>query len=199
MDIVSFGVVKFELGQFLRQIGPLGVETFQYAADITSVLPRKRSLGEISKTLEPFAPIGVSLGLVALGRAPIAVIPAIRAPTTAILVVTAETVLMAVILIVEDEGFIRDVAELMIQDWGHDTFSASDVDETLSLLRSPQPSDALCTDIHLEKAVLGGMNLPIKLRLNLRVLYTTGNTINDKMKAMFVEGAHFLQKPYTQH
>jgi hypothetical protein len=30
------------------------------------------------------------------------------------------------------------------------------------------------------------------------VLYTTGNTINDKMKMMFVEGAHFLQKPYTQ-
>jgi FixJ family two-component response regulator len=31
------------------------------------------------------------------------------------------------------------------------------------------------------------------------VLYTTGNTINDKMKTLFVEGAHFLQKPYTQH
>jgi hypothetical protein len=30
------------------------------------------------------------------------------------------------------------------------------------------------------------------------VLYTTGNTINDKMKALFVEGGHFLQKPYTK-
>ena len=129
-------------------------------------------------------------------------IPAGRAPTTAILVVTAETVLMAVILIVEDEGFIRDDAEMMIRDWGHDTFSASDVDEALSLLRSPQQIDALFTDIHLKKAVLGGYELAhqaIKLRLSLRVLYTTGNTINDKMKAMFVEGAHFLQKPYTQH
>ena len=125
-----------------------------------------------------------------------------RAPTTAILVVTAETVLMAVILIVEDEGFIRDDAEMMIRDWGHDTFSASDVDEALSLLRSPQQIDALFTDIHLKKAVLGGYELAheaIKLQLSLRVLYTTGNTINDKMKAMFVEGAHFLQKPYTQH
>jgi len=111
------------------------------------------------------------------------------------------TVLMAVILIVEDDAFIRDDAEMMIQDWGHDTLSASDVDEALSLLRSPQQIDALFTDIYLKRAVLGGYELAhqaINLRLNLRVLYTTGNTINDKMKMMFVEGAHFLQKPYTQ-
>ncbi len=105
---------------------------------------------------------------------------------------------MAVILIVEDDVFIR---EMIIQDWGHDTLSASDVDEALLVLRSPQQIDALFTDIYLKKAVLGGYELAhqaIKLRLNLRVLYTTGNAINDKMKAMFVEGAHFLQKPYTQ-
>jgi len=107
---------------------------------------------------------------------------------------------MAVILIVEDDGFIRDDAESMIQGWGHNTLSASDVDEALSLLRAPQQIDALFTDIYLKKAVLGGYELAhqaIKLQLNLRVLYTTGSTINDKMKTMFVEGAHFLQKPYT--
>jgi DNA-binding NtrC family response regulator len=114
----------------------------------------------------------------------------------------AETVLMAVILIVEDDGFIRDDAEIMIRDWGYDILSASDVDEALLLLRSSQPIDALFTDIYLKKAVLGGYELShqaIKLRLNLRVLYTTGNTVNDKTKTLFVEGAHFLQKPYTQH
>jgi CheY-like chemotaxis protein len=108
---------------------------------------------------------------------------------------------MAVILIVEDDVFIRDDAEIMIQDWGHDILSASDVDEALSLLQSAQPIDALFTDIYLKKAVLGGYELAhqaIKLRRNLRVLYTTGNTVNDKMKALFVEGAHFLQKPYTE-
>jgi CheY-like chemotaxis protein len=127
--------------------------------------------------------------------------PAGRARIVAILVVTGEIVLMAVILIVEDDMFLRDDAEMMIQDWGHDTLSASDVDEALSLLRSPQQIDALFTDIYLKKAVLGGYELAhqaIKLRRNLRVLYTTGNTINDEMKAVFV-GAHFLQKPYTQH
>jgi CheY-like chemotaxis protein len=140
--------------------------------------------------------------LIALGRAPIAVIPAGGVPIAAILVVTAETVLMAAILIVEDDAFIRDDAEMMIQDWGHNTLLASDVDEALSLLRSSQQIDALFTDIYLKRAVLGGYELAhqaIKLRLNLRVLYTTGNTFNDKMNAMFVDGAHFLQKPYTQH
>ena len=116
-------------------------------------------------------------------------------------VVTAETVFMAVILIVEDDGFLRDDAETMIQDWGHDILSASDVDEALSHLRSPQRIDALFTDVYLKKAILGGYELAhqaIKLRLNLRVLYTTGNTIDDKTKALFVDGAHFLQKPYTR-
>lgn len=143
-----------------------------------------------------------TLALIALGRALIAVIPAGRVRIVAILVVTAETVLMAVILIVEDDIFLRDDAEMMVRDWGHDTLSAGDVDEALSLLRFSQRIDALFTDIYLKRAVLGGYELArqaMELRLNLRVLYTTGNTVNDKMKALFAKGAHFLQKPYTQH
>ena len=115
--------------------------------------------------------------------------------------VTAEGVLMAVILIVEDDAFIRYDAETMIQDWNHCTLLASDVDEALSLLRSPQHIDALFTDIYLKKAVLGGYEVAheaVKLRPELRVLYTTGNSISEKMKALFVEGSRFLQKPYTQ-
>ena len=118
------------------------------------------------------------------------------------IVVTAERVLMAVILIVEDDAFIREIAKLMIEDWGHNTLSASDVDEALSLLRSPQHIDALFTDIYLKTAVLGGCELAhqaIALRPKLRVLYTTGNSITDKMRALFTEGAHFLRKPYTPH
>lgn len=117
------------------------------------------------------------------------------------LVVTAETVPMAVILIVEDDLFLRDDAEEMIRDWGHDILSASDVDEALSLLRSTQRIDALFTDIYLKRAVLGGYELArqaIELRLNLRVLYATGSTLDDKMRTLFVDGAHFLQKPYTR-
>ena len=116
------------------------------------------------------------------------------------LIVTAGRVLMAVILIVEDDVFIRQIAELMIEDWGHKQLSATDVDEALSFLRSPQHIDALFTDVYLKKAIIGGCELAIeaiKLRPKLRVLYATGNSISDKTKALFVEGSHFLQKPYT--
>src|ERR1700730_13490080 len=110
--------------------------------------------------------------------------------------------MMAVILIVEDDLFTRDMAEMMIQDWGHQTLSASDGEEALSLLRSPQHIDALFTDIYLKTEVLGGCELAhqaIKLRPELRVLYTTGNSVTDKLKALFVDGKHFLRKPYTQN
>ena len=109
---------------------------------------------------------------------------------------------MAVILIVEDDFFIRELAEVMVQDWGHQTLSASDVGEALLLLRSPQQIDALFTDIYLKTRVLGGCELAqqaIELRPQLRVLYTTGNSITDKMKALFVKDAKFLCKPYTPH
>jgi len=108
---------------------------------------------------------------------------------------------MAVILIVEDDVFIREVAEMMIEGWGHQTLTASDVDEALAILRSPQHIDALFTDIYLKTAVLGGCDVAIQaiaLRPGLRVLYTTGNTVTDKMKALLVEGTHFLRKPYTE-
>jgi len=107
---------------------------------------------------------------------------------------------MAVILVVEDDVFIRQVAEMMIQDWGHDILSASDADEALVFLRSDQRIDALFTDIYLKDSVLGGCKLAhqaIELRPKLRVLYTTGNFVT--MKALFVEGTQCLCKPYTQH
>ena len=108
---------------------------------------------------------------------------------------------MAVILIVEDEALLRLLAERMIQDCGHQTLSAGDVDEALLLLRSPQPIAALFTDIRLKAGALDGFDLAleaIKLRPEVRVLYTTGSSATDKMKAQFVEGAHFLPKPYLE-
>lgn len=109
---------------------------------------------------------------------------------------------MAVILVVEDDSFIRYIAEVMIQDWGHEVLSASDVDEGLVHLRSNERIDALFTDIYLKTQVLGGCELAstgIALRPLLRVLYTTGNCVTEEMRAMFVEGTCCLRKPYTEH
>jgi CheY-like chemotaxis protein len=90
---------------------------------------------------------------------------------------------------------------MMIQDWGHETLVASDVDEALLLLRSPLRIDALFTDIYLKAAVLGGCDLAhlaLVLRPNLRILYTTGNSLTETMRALFAKGGHFVGKPYTQ-
>jgi len=106
---------------------------------------------------------------------------------------------MAVILIVEDDVVVRELTEMLIQDWGHQTFSAGDADEALLLLRSPQHIDLLFTDINLKGAVSGGCELAqqsVELRPQLRVLYTTGNFVTDKMRAQFVEGTQCLRKPY---
>lgn len=101
---------------------------------------------------------------------------------------------MAVILVVEDEPIIGEIAVLMIEDLGHTTLLACDVDEALVFLRSTQPIDALFTDIRLKAAVHGGYELAdqaIKLRPKLRVLYATGNSQTGAMKALFVEGGSF--------
>ena len=108
--------------------------------------------------------------------------------------------LMATILIVDDEVFIRGVTEMMVQDLGHQTLVASDPDEALAHLQSAEPIDGLFTDIRLKSNLLGGFELAreaTKLRPELRVLYTTGSSMTDKMRALFVDGAHFMQEPYT--
>ncbi len=109
---------------------------------------------------------------------------------------------MAVILIVEDDVFICELAGMLIERLGHRILSASDVDEALSLLRSPQQIDALFTDIYLKTAVYGGCDLAhlaVMLRPTLVVFYTTGNAITDELKAQLIEGAPCLRKPYTSY
>lgn len=43
--------------------------------------------------------------------------------------VTAGGCYVAVVLVVEDDVFIREIAVMMIEEWGHQTLSASDIDE----------------------------------------------------------------------
>ena len=106
---------------------------------------------------------------------------------------------MAVVLLVEDDDSIRELTEEIIQEFGHHTHSASD-DEALLFLRSSRHIDALIVDIRLRSNYIGGLELArqaIRLRPQLCVLYTTGSSIS-KFSALLVDGAHFLQKPYTQ-
>ncbi len=108
---------------------------------------------------------------------------------------------MATVLIVEDDVFIGAIAEITIQDLQHATVLALGVEEALSILRSDQEIDALVTDIRLDKARFGGFDLArqgVELKPGMRVLYTTGSALTAEMQALFVQGAQFLQKPYTE-
>ena len=109
---------------------------------------------------------------------------------------------MSIVLVVEDEAFIREVAVMMIEECGYTALAASDVETALVLLRSPQPINLLFTDIYLKAAVFGGCDLArdaMQIRPDLRVLYTTGNSATDGLKSLFVDGSRFIGKPYTPH
>ena len=107
---------------------------------------------------------------------------------------------MAVILIVEDDVFIRLNAELFIEDLGHDTLLASDLASALLHLSAPHQIDALFVDIRLDALAFGGYdvaNQAIGIRPGLPVLYTSGSTLTADMTGRFVVGGQFLQKPYS--
>jgi len=107
---------------------------------------------------------------------------------------------MAVILVVEDDFFIRQNAEWMIEDLGHNTLMAGDLAGALAHLSAPGHIDALFVDIRLAILALGGYdvaNQAVGLRPGLRVLYTSGSPLTDEMNDLFVSGGRFLQKPYS--
>jgi DNA-binding NtrC family response regulator len=107
---------------------------------------------------------------------------------------------IAVILIVEDEDQVRVLAEGILQDSGHTTLSASSFDQALALVEETQQIDLIFTDIGLQSDIQAGLMLAqeaIKRKINVPVLYTTGQGLTDGMQAMFVERFGFLAKPYT--
>lgn len=107
---------------------------------------------------------------------------------------------MAVILIVEDDFFILQNLEWMIEELGHTALPASDLAGALSHLAAPGRIDLLFVDIRLNTLAFGGFDVAhqaIDLRPDLPVLYTSGSPLTDDMTERFVPGWQFLQKPYS--
>jgi len=112
----------------------------------------------------------------------------------------ASGVLMAIVLIVEDEVFIRQNAEWTIADLGYGTLLASDANEAMTHLSAPHQIDALFVDIRLGHVARGGYGIAdhaIQNRPQLRVLYTSGSPLSGEMTDHFVGGGQFIQKPYS--
>ena len=107
---------------------------------------------------------------------------------------------MAMILLVEDEIFIRQYAEWTIRDLGHDILCAADVEEAMAHLSASTQIRSLFVDIRLQSRAHGGYEVAdhaIKHRPMLKVLYTSGSPLTAEMSDRFVRGGRFLRKPYT--
>ena len=107
---------------------------------------------------------------------------------------------MAVILVVEDDIFILESLEWVIEDLGHNSLLAGDLAGALLHLAAPNHIDALFVDIRLDALAFGGYdvaNQAVGLRPNLPVLYTSGSPLTNDMTGRFVPGGRFLQKPYS--
>ena len=106
------------------------------------------------------------------------------------------------VLVAEDEPTVRALAESIIEELGHSTFSAANAREALAVLETDAPITLLFTDINMPDGPdgLDGLELArraVELRPGLRVIYTTGGGLTDGMTALFVEGGTFLPKPYN--
>ena len=107
---------------------------------------------------------------------------------------------MATVLIVEDEIFIRQNAEWIMEDLGHRSLVAGSLVEAIVHLSAEAAVDALFVDMRLGEFAHGGYdvaNQAIVLKPGLRVLYTSGTWLTTEMIGRFVPGGRFLQKPYS--
>ena len=104
------------------------------------------------------------------------------------------------ILIVEDVEQVRVLAESYLREQGHETLSAATMEQALAVLDVAEGIDLLFVDVGLYEDSNVGLDLAreaVLRRPDLHVLYATGQTVTDGMKALFVEGSALLPKPYT--
>jgi len=107
---------------------------------------------------------------------------------------------MATILLVEGDDQVRVLTGSFLEQQGHRLLSAGTPDGAIAILKKTEHVDLLFTDVDLKGEISAGIDLAADakhIHHNLKVLYTTDRALTDGMKARFVEGSAFLEKPYT--
>jgi CheY-like chemotaxis protein len=108
---------------------------------------------------------------------------------------------MATILIVEDESQISSLLQSLFEEHGHKTLAAGNADQALSILAGAEVVDALFVDIILNGDMQAGIEFAkraIELNPGIKVLYSTGLTVTDEMKASVAPGSIILEKPFSE-
>jgi signal transduction histidine kinase/CheY-like chemotaxis protein len=102
-----------------------------------------------------------------------------------------------VILVVEDEPSVREMAVENLRGLGYGTLTATDAHTALALLRGPERVDVLFSDIVMPGGV-NGMQLAVeamRLRPGIRVLMTSGYA-GGHVRQDLPSGVPLLMKPY---
>jgi len=104
------------------------------------------------------------------------------------------------ILIVEDDALVREYVVTQIGSFGYHTLAASNAAEALAIINGSERVDLMFTDV----IIPGGMNgrqlalEAVKLRPELRILYTSGYTENAIVHHGRLDaGVLLLAKPYV--
>jgi DNA-binding NtrC family response regulator len=99
---------------------------------------------------------------------------------------------LATVLIVEDQAQILALAQSLLEEEGYKTLTASSANDALVIiLAGPEPVDALFVDIILDRDMQAGVELAkraTELKPGLKVVYSTGLTLTDCLKALLVPG-----------
>jgi len=104
------------------------------------------------------------------------------------------------VLIVEDEGIVREAARLALERGGYRVFEAGDGPEALAIWeRCPVRISLLVTDMVMPRGVSGGALARVLQARDphLRVLYTSGyssEVVREDLR--LTHGVNFLRKPY---
>jgi len=102
---------------------------------------------------------------------------------------------MGMVLLVEDEPLVREMAAEDLRDTGFEVTAASDGDEALAILRGSSAFDLLFTDIRMPGQT-DGWELARAAREmipGLRIIYATGLGDGEGL----TEGECFVRKPYN--
>jgi CheY-like chemotaxis protein len=101
-----------------------------------------------------------------------------------------------VVLVVEDEYFLRINAILMIEDAGYDVLEAADADQAIEILEARPDVHVIFTDIQIPGS-MDGLKLAHAVRGRwppIKIIATSGH-VNLRADDL-PEGGRFLPKPY---
>ena len=107
-----------------------------------------------------------------------------------------------VVLVVEDEEEVRELAAEFLKSAGYRVLTAKDGDEAIKVSVEQRADDPICvlvTDIVMPKMRGPELAKWMKAQLpDLKVIYMSGYLEFNKSTGEFLEGSYFLQKPFSR-